>query len=81
MSRSLLMLAVVAILVHLACCALLFAFQRSLIYFPQPPSPTIGVLNLTLTTDDAQVQVTAKPKKWLDAVVYVGGNAEDVNYF
>jgi uncharacterized protein len=74
------MLAVVAILVYLACCALLFTFQRSLIYFPPPPSPANGASNFTLTTDGAQVQVTAMPRKGLDAVVYFGGNAEDVNF-
>ncbi|MFZ2541075.1 MAG: alpha/beta hydrolase [Gallionella sp.] len=80
MPRSLLMLAVVAIVVYLACCALLFAFQRSLIYFPPPPSTAIGASNFTLPTDGAQVQVTAMPRKGLDAVVYFGGNAEDVNF-
>jgi uncharacterized protein len=54
-----------------------------LIYFPQPPSPAIGASNFTLPTDGAQVQVQvpAMPKKGLDAVVYFGGNAEDVIYF
>jgi uncharacterized protein len=80
MSRSLLMLAVVAIVVYLACCALLSAFQRSLIYFPQPPSPAIGATNFTLTTAGAQLQITALPKTGPDAVVYFGGNAEDVNF-
>jgi hypothetical protein len=51
-----------------------------LIYFPQPPSPANGASNFTLPTDGAQVQVTAMPKKVPDAVVYFGGNAEDVNF-
>jgi uncharacterized protein len=51
-----------------------------LIYFPQPPSPAIGASDFTLPTDGAQVQVTVKPEKGLDAVVYFGGNAEDVNF-
>lgn len=80
MTRSLLIIAVVAIVVYLAFCALLFAYQRSLIYFPQPPSPANGASNFTLQTDGAQVQVTAMPRKGLDAVVYFGGNAEDVNF-
>jgi pimeloyl-ACP methyl ester carboxylesterase len=80
MSRTLLILVVVAIVVYLACCALLFAFQRSLIYFPQPPSPANGASMFTLPTDGAQVQITAMPKKGPDAVVYFGGNAEDVNF-
>ena len=80
MPRSLLMLDVVAILVYLLCCALLFAFQRSLIYLPPPPSPANGASSFTLPTDGAQVQVTAMPRKGPDAVVYFGGNAEDVNF-
>jgi len=80
MPRSLLMLAVVAIVVYLACCALIFAFQRSLIYYPQPPSPANGASNFMLPSDGAQVQITAMPKKGPDAVVYFGGNAEDVNF-
>lgn len=74
------MLAVAAILAYLACCALLFAFQRSLIYFPQSPSPAIGASIFTLQTDGARVQVTTVPRKGPDAVVYFGGNAEDVDF-
>ena len=80
MMRALLIIAVAAIVVYLAFCALLFAYQRSLIYFPQPPSPANGALNFMLKTDGAQVQVTTMPRKGVDAVVYFGGNAEDVNF-
>lgn len=34
----------VAVLVYPACGALLFAFQRALLDFPQPSSPAIGAL-------------------------------------
>jgi pimeloyl-ACP methyl ester carboxylesterase len=80
MTRTLLIIVVVAIVAYLAFCALLFAYQRTLIYFPQPPSPANGASNFTLQTDGAQVQITAMPRKGLDAVVYLGGNAEDVNF-
>lgn len=39
MPRSMLMLAAAAIVIYIVCCALLFLYQRTLIYFPQPPSP------------------------------------------
>jgi pimeloyl-ACP methyl ester carboxylesterase len=80
MLRTLLILAVVAILIYLALCALLFAFQRSMIYFPQPSSPASGASIFTLQTDGAQVQITAMQRKGTDAVVYFGGNAEDVSF-
>jgi uncharacterized protein len=80
MSRTLLILVVVAIVFYLAFCALLFASQRSMIYYPQPPSPAIGASNFTLQTDGAQLQITAMPRNGPDAVVYFGGNAEDVNF-
>jgi uncharacterized protein len=80
MTRTLLIIAVVAIVVYLGFCALIFASQRSMIYYPQPSSPANGASNFTLTTDGAQVQVTTIPRKGPDAVVYFGGNAEDVNY-
>ncbi len=80
MSRTLLTFAVVAALAYLGCCALLFAFQRSLIYFPQPPSAVDGASKFTLPTDGAQVLVTARQRNGPDAVIYFGGNAEDVNF-
>ncbi len=80
MTRVFLLIAVVAIIVYLAFCALIFATQRSMIYYPQPPSPANGASNFTFQTDGARVQVTTMPRKGPDAVVYFGGNAEDVNF-
>ena len=80
MSRTLLILVVVAIVVYLAFCVLLFVSQRSMIYYPRPPSPAMGASNFTLQTDGARLQITAMPRNGPDAVVYFGGNAEDVNF-
>jgi uncharacterized protein len=73
-------LVVVVSLIYLGLCALLFLFQRSLIYFPQPRSQSSGMHTMTLQTDDAQVLVTARELSGPDAVIYFGGNAEDVSY-
>lgn len=79
MLRTLLTLAVIAVLVYLGGCALLFAFQRSLIYFPQPPSTAKGASRFALPVEGVEVLVTLRPKDGVNAVVYFGGNAEDVN--
>jgi len=60
-------------------CAALFLFQRSLIYFPQPRSAAGGTSALTLAVDGADVVVTVREQSGPSAVVYFGGNAEDVS--
>ena len=65
--------------VYLALCAALFIFQRALIYFPQPRAagPTASVM--TLATAQATLQISTRPLPGPKALVYFGGNAEDVS--
>lgn len=70
--------AVVA-LVYLGLCGVLFLYQRDLIYFPPPHSPGSGATPLTLPTAGAQVRVTARQRRGPNALLYFGGNAEDVS--
>lgn len=74
--------AAVIALVYLGLCGALFLYQRNLIYFPQPQprSPASGATTLTLPTDGAQVLVTARQRSGPNALLYFGGNAEDVSY-
>ena len=72
-------LAVIVALVYLGLCALLFIFQRSLIYFPHPRSPGSGTAHYTLAVDGAELLVTTRAHAGTNAVVYFGGNAEDVS--
>jgi pimeloyl-ACP methyl ester carboxylesterase len=67
-------------LVYIALCALLFFQQRSLIYFPQPRTVIEGSTLLTLPVDGAEVHVTTQPRPGANALVYFGGNGEDVSY-
>jgi uncharacterized protein len=67
-------------LAYIGLCAFLFFVQRSLIYFPHPPAAGSGATTITLATADAQVLVTARPRAGPNALVYFGGNAEDVSY-
>lgn len=80
MLRPVLTIASIVALLYLGCCVLLFACQRSLIYYPHPPSSAQGTSTLTLEVEGAEVRVTTKPASGPEAVIYFGGNAEDVNY-
>jgi len=72
-------LAAVAALAYLAFCGLVALFQRSLIYFPQPRTnrdhPT-----LTLAVPDARIELTTRQSQQPGALLYFGGNAEDVSW-
>lgn len=72
------LLAFVALL-YAAACAGLYFFQRSLIYFPQPGSSArLGASVLRLAVEGGDVLVTTRPRSGRAAVLYFGGNAEDV---
>jgi uncharacterized protein len=68
-----------AVLVYVSICALLFFTQRSLIYYPQPRSSRDGVPVMKLNTDAGPVLVSTRPASGPGAVIYFGGNAEDVS--
>ena len=65
---------------YLALCALLFYFQRSLIYFPQPRTLIPGTQTLQLPTEAGPVLVTTLRRPGAQALIYFGGNAEDVSW-
>lgn len=71
-------LALVA-LVYLAACAALYFFQRSLIYYPQPGAFTDPATRMKLAVEGAELQISVRPHAGPNAVIYFGGNAEDVS--
>jgi len=77
-SRVLLIVFRDAALVYLGFCAVLFFIQRSLIYFPQPAS-VVDDATIVLPTREARVLVSTRPKDGPRALIYFGGNAEDVS--
>jgi pimeloyl-ACP methyl ester carboxylesterase len=60
-------------------CGALFAFQRSLIYYPQPRFNSKASVLMTLPVGTAEVHVSTYPHAGPAAVIYFGGNAEDVS--
>ena len=79
MSRTLVLLVVIAAVLYLALCAALFVFQRALIYYPQPRAVDSPETLLTLPVDEAQVLVSVRSHAGPKALIYFGGNAEDVS--
>jgi pimeloyl-ACP methyl ester carboxylesterase len=77
--RIFLTMVVVVTVLFAGVCGALFAFQRSLIYFPQPRSYEHGITLMTLKVGAETVLVSTRPQAGPDAVIYLGGNAEDVS--
>lgn len=60
-------------------CLALFLMQRSMLYFPQPASAVPGTEVFRLQTEvELQVRVAGGGRE--SALIYFGGNAEDVGY-
>lgn len=68
----------VACLLYVGVCALVFFSQRSLIYFPQPRSNHDATV-IALPSDAGPVLVSIRAATGPEAVIYFGGNAEDVS--
>jgi pimeloyl-ACP methyl ester carboxylesterase len=76
--RLLLTLIAIAAGLYLAACAALYFFQRSLIYYPHPPAGD-ATSRTTLRSGDVDLVITIRERAGPGAVVYFGGNAEDVS--
>ncbi|MDH2432611.1 alpha/beta hydrolase [Pokkaliibacter sp. MBI-7] len=67
------------LLIYLLICAGLFLWQRSLLYFPQPSHYRDAAHTLMLPVAGATLQVTTEVRPGPRALIYFGGNAEDVS--
>lgn len=74
----LLQLLAIPVLAYAGICAYLFVKQASFIYFPVQGAAGSREGALQLATEDARVLVSVRPREGHDAVIYFGGNAEDV---
>jgi pimeloyl-ACP methyl ester carboxylesterase len=64
--------------VYVALCVLMFVAQRSLVYYPVPESAVPGATPMRIAVEGAQLKVWAVERPGHPAVLYFGGNAEDV---
>lgn len=77
MRNTLIGLAALALLIYLSLCAALYFWQRSLLYFPHPPS---SEPRMELAVDSAKLRVLERPLAGRQALLYFGGNGEDVSH-
>jgi pimeloyl-ACP methyl ester carboxylesterase len=68
----------VGIAVYLGFGAYLFAFQRSLMYFPSPPVGAAAVEAIAVPSDGETLNLWRVNPGAADALIYFGGNAEAV---
>ena len=79
MKRMVLSLLITVAVAYLALCVGVCCYQRSLIYFPTSTSRGKSAGTMTLAVDGAQILVTVVPHEGPNALIYFGGNAEDVS--
>lgn len=76
--RNLQIVLLLPLLAYLALCALMFFGQRSQIYFPVRESNPRGATAMRLATEGADLKIWVVSRPGPRALVYFGGNAEDV---
>lgn len=76
--RNLLPFLGAALVAYLLLCALMFATQRSHVYFPTPPGSRAGAEALWLESQGQRLLVWSLRRSGSRALIYFGGNAEDV---
>jgi hypothetical protein len=77
--RLLIVIIRIVVGVYVGLCLMLFLFQRSMIYYPQPRSNSDGITLEKLDMEGTRVLVSTRPRAGDQAVIYFGGNAEDVS--
>jgi pimeloyl-ACP methyl ester carboxylesterase len=70
---------VAVVVLYAGACLGLYLLQRSLIYFPQPRRFGTPDTVMTLRVPDALLNISVRPLAGRNAVLYFGGNAEDVS--
>ncbi len=77
--RTLYTILAVVLGAYVVLCAVMYVFQRSLIYHPQPRAVSAVESTMKLAVEGAEVIVTVRPHEGPNAIVYFGGNGEDVS--
>ena len=76
--RTLLFLLLLTAGAWLLLCVLLFAVQRSYIYYPVPESHPAGAQAIRLASGGAELKIWVVQRAGPKAILYFGGNGEDV---
>jgi pimeloyl-ACP methyl ester carboxylesterase len=79
MKRIIYMVIAVIATAYVGVCAAMFVFQRSLLYHPQSRQVTAAESTMPLRVAGAELIVTVRAHPGPKAIVYFGGNGEDVS--
>jgi pimeloyl-ACP methyl ester carboxylesterase len=79
MLKTLGVIMLIGLAAYLAACLYLFTFQRDFIYFPPESAMLRPPVTSTLAVPGALLRVSERPLPGSRAVIYLGGNAEDVS--
>jgi hypothetical protein len=79
MKSTFISLLAMAALVYFCFCLYLYLFQRSFIYFPTPAGDRDPAEELWLESDRERIRIWRLHAGKRDAILYFGGNAEDVS--
>ena len=79
MKRIVIIILALTMLGYLVFCALLFFYQRSFLYFPTTEATMPGSTSFSLKNEGETIRVWTRAVESSDAVIYFGGNAEDVS--
>ena len=78
--RNIGVLLAIVIVAYAGLCLLLFASQRSMIYQPQRSAVKDPNESVMLKVPGATLQITVRPHAGAKALIYFGGNAENVSF-
>ena len=78
MQKTLSILLLLGVAVYAAACLALFLLQRSLIYFPPSHAAVQAPKTSTMTVPGAVLAISERPRAGKQAIIYFGGNGEDV---
>jgi pimeloyl-ACP methyl ester carboxylesterase len=79
MQKILSAILLLAVAAYAAACLALFIFQRSLMYFPPQSAALLAPKTWTLAVPGAAVKISERPFPGQKALIYFGGNGEDVS--
>jgi pimeloyl-ACP methyl ester carboxylesterase len=79
MQKTLSIILLPGLTIYVAACLFLFFQQRSFIYFPPPTAAIEAPKTSTMTVPGAQIKISERPRPGKQALIYLGGNAEDVS--
>lgn len=79
MPRSRIKFLMIAVFIYLGFCVALYASQRSLIYHPTPSlGGEVAAAKLKIPVEGAELAISVRPHEGENALIYFGGNMEDV---